>query len=177
MIQTTSQVRERPILFSSEMVRAILDGRKTMTRRIILPSPRRAPFQIRRYDPRVWFEENLQYPRHGNLMSMTWICPYGSPGDRLWVIENDPIDMPRGCRLEVEKVRVERLQSISEEDAKAEGVKPEWMSAEDVDNLGPGYDSYREGFAALWDRIDGKNPDRAWAKNPWVWAVTFRKLG
>lgn len=93
------QVKERPIIFSSEMVRAILEGRKTQTRRVIKPQP-------------VW-----KYPgnyERGHVMSFNrgvWHatvgfgmaceshafenCPYGKPGDRLWVRETwipDPTD-------------------------------------------------------------------------------------
>jgi hypothetical protein len=56
-------VKERPILFSGPMVRAILDGTKTQTRRVLKPRP------------------NPEGPRAG------WPCPYGQPGDRLWVRE------------------------------------------------------------------------------------------
>jgi hypothetical protein len=128
--------RERPILFRGEMVRAILDGRKTMTRRIVKGE---------------WFYDG----ETGEGAS--WeppTCPYGQVGDRLWVRETfsepfpldvehenftgffratDPdrkvkwkpsIFMPRwACRLvlEIADIRVERLNDISEEDAIAEG--------------------------------------------------------
>ncbi|HEX7041287.1 MAG TPA: hypothetical protein VF202_14315, partial [Trueperaceae bacterium] len=75
----------RPILFSGEMVRALLEGRKTQTRRIVRPQP----------------ESHLAIPRHlgggewqwcayreqlGDVVP-TWRCPYGQPGDLLWVRE------------------------------------------------------------------------------------------
>jgi uncharacterized protein YhfF len=74
--------------------------------------------------------------------------------------------------LEITNVRVERLNEISEEDAKAEGVPPIWL--EDDDNLIPPHDSYREGFAELWDKINGKK--HPWSSNPWVFVIEFRRL-
>ena len=101
----TTAVRERPILFSSEMVRAILEGRKTQTRRVMKPQPTGRPVildvpqEIARLagtEPRrdpdgvpvwaVWMtdekDERGQYIEHGVR------CPYGQPGDRLWVRES-----------------------------------------------------------------------------------------
>ena len=64
---------ERPILFSGAMVRAILDGRKTMTRRV-------AKIGARRQEP--------QHLKGGSFIDGQWVpCPYGQPGDRLWVKE------------------------------------------------------------------------------------------
>lgn len=94
---TTSAERERPILFSGEMVRAILAGRKVQTRRPIVPQPEpRAPRRMlvpedgaRTGQPGVWlFDERWEdeYGRHGVLIEPRR-CPYGAVGDRLWVRE------------------------------------------------------------------------------------------
>ena len=222
---------ERPILFNGPMVRALLDGRKTQTRRIIKPQPSDyrpstvAPQRLRGQLPKhdqpyfdaynggphwCWWDE---YNRQG----ADWIkCPYGVPGDSLWVREtwalherftdvgrvvyaatanrswteahrDVPIDaigdrparpfqqgfkpsihMPRwACRLtlEITDVRAERLQDISEADAEAEGVQDPSL----VPILGAFWSS-RDGYARLWEHINGKG---SWAANPWVWAVTF----
>ncbi len=172
-------MKEKPILFSAPMVRAILDGRKRQTRRIMNPQPREGPVS-------AWSR-----------------CPYGVEGDRLWVkeaIEVMPIAfgsvvrsqfsadgtltkadawpwklrklpgmfMPKGlCRLRlaITGVRIERLQAITEEDAAAEGVDPMVVLPGDVV-------SHVSGFAMLWDAI---NHDRApWDSNPWVWVVSFK---
>lgn len=81
---TETTVKERPILFSSEMVRAILDGRKTQTRRIVKPQPE---FGINpcHYSKTGWAEtdESLK----GCLCWKTVKCPYGFPGERIWVRE------------------------------------------------------------------------------------------
>jgi hypothetical protein len=87
-MHTMTEVRERPIPFSGEMVRAILDGRKSMTRRVVKPQPE-------------WIEQTAPgvapYWRHSDHTGScpfdpadrdTWpVCPYGQPGDRLWVRE------------------------------------------------------------------------------------------
>lgn len=79
---------ERPILFSAPMVRAILEGTKTQTRRVVKPQPE--------WDGK-WFKWDGHRPGSpygacsGNTlnasMMMGWSCPYGQPGDRLWVRE------------------------------------------------------------------------------------------
>jgi len=73
-------MKERPILFSSEMVRAILDGRKTQTRRVIKPQP-----EIQEY----MNKPSLHWSQCGgrSLTEIASYCPYGQPGDRLWVRE------------------------------------------------------------------------------------------
>lgn len=162
-------MKERPILFSGPMVRAILDGRKTQTRRVVKP-------------------------RQGMLDDWTGLpCPYGKPGDRLWVRETcyfeqphgeviyradpgsekalDPeftglrwrpsIHMPRWASritLEIVNVRVERLQDIRVDDARAEGVTAKWPV---------------HGFRNLWQSINGFG---SWDANPWVWVVEFRNM-
>ena len=88
------------------------------------------------------------------------------------------IHMPRWAsriELEVTKVRAERLQAITEQDAKAEGVEPmvtvrkvyPSKHAAEIETT-----SYRDGFRRLWDEINGERA--AWALNPWVWVVDFK---
>ncbi len=74
-------MKERPILFSSQMVRAILDGRKTQTRRLLKKQPLDIlPMKI----PDAWVTLRTREPEpHGDLIK----CRYGIPGDRLWVRE------------------------------------------------------------------------------------------
>lgn len=80
-------MKEYPIIFNSEMVKAILDGRKTQTRRVIKP-------QIEQwkdcYAYQVKKDNNVGYPlvmRFNDLEEMNKYCPYGKVGDRLWVRE------------------------------------------------------------------------------------------
>ena len=177
----------RPILFSTPMVQAILDGRKTQTRRVIKPQP----LDVVTYaDQRVWYPEVIK-------------CPY-EVGDVLWVRETftnseeypfifykadaddvsikwkPSIFMPKSaCRLflQVKSVRVERLQDITEEDAIAEGIeriKKDGMLS---------FRSYAVkhdacvypyvSFQTLWHKINGPT---SWVKNPWVWVIEFEKI-
>lgn len=143
-----AETKEKPILFSGAMVRAILEGRKTQTRRVVTPSP-----DVARHW-KEWTPERIDQ----------WIrmCPYGKPGDRLWVRETfarcacdvcrkiwpaktphgilgyqatyggpsamvfkPSIHMPRWASrltLEITEVRVQRVQKISEADSLAEGI-------------------------------------------------------
>lgn len=90
------------------------------------------------------------------------------------------IHMPRwACRitLEITDVRVQQLQEISEEDAQAEGV--EWYGVADLRpngelREGPSI-AYRAGFHDLWDSINSKR-GLGWNTNPWVWALTFKRI-
>lgn len=176
-------MNERPIIFSDAMVRAILAGSKTQTRRA------------------VRIGRGVSILGDGNLAQRDdHRCPYGEPGDRLWVRETwakpgevgdeieyradnpDPLGarwrpsiyMPKGLsriKLELTGVRVQRLQAISEEDARAEGAP---ALAEGVDDAAAFGLRHTVGFARLWDSI---NLDRApWAANPWVWALTFKRV-
>jgi hypothetical protein len=227
--------KELPILFSGPMVRAILEGRKTQTRRLVKMDPDVAERLKTAGPPEVSHapaEWNSKYgtrarwsllSKFGNPEGMNAWCPYGNPGDRLYVRETwgapvdgcefqggvsyradhvDPrgdgpanpmkwkpsIHMPRWAsriELEVTGVRVERLQDISEADARAEGVDahaPLILPGEDdADREDPREVGYpapgsfaRQNFQKLWDSL---NADRApWASNPWVWVIEFRRI-
>lgn len=113
-----------------------------------------------------------------------------------WV---SPIHMPRWASrltLEITGIRVERVQDVSEADARAEGMLPNWagelsgwnpdehgflpFDADDEGNV-PGCDPYdsftaRDCFARLWDSINGTRPGCSWEANPWVWIVEFRRV-
>ena len=191
---------ERPILMSAPMVRAILDGTKTQTRRVLKPDGK--------------YRLDLVAPADGGPSR----CPYGQPGDMLWLREawrttrevdflpGSQLDgtyrlwyeadaphqlgfgryrharfMPRWASritLEVKDVRVQRLQDISEEDAIAEGLRrvggplgsTMW---EYSDTTGGQFVAPRVAYSMLWDTIHGPG---SWDANPWVWAVTFRKV-
>lgn len=217
---------DRPILFSGPMVRALLDGRKTQTRRIVKPPKflddlgKVEAFHQNASHPEWWslgvarpltargepFPDDPILPR-GHIGSLR--CPFGVVGDRLWVRETvhradpatgwvaaysadgmgTPIDtwcwkrnvlpaihMPRGVArliLTVSGVRVERLQDITEADAKAEGppchmvtnLYPEDCGCFAVD------DEEKFHFARLWDSINGARSP--WSSNPWVWVIEF----
>lgn len=208
-------VRERPILFSGDMVRAILAGTKTQTRRVVTPSRYQRKYVAETWGKRVptIAEWNDMAGQAARMHIST--CPYGVPGDRLWIREtwrisdsapahlpNEPVSchyragpdevaggpwrsgrfMPRWASrvmLELAAVRVQRLQEISEEDALAEGfVRGHATGRVALSpggfHIGPVWPSACAAYEEVWDSINGKRAP--WASNPWVWALTFRRL-
>lgn len=207
-------MKESPILMPGPMVRAILDDRKTMTRRVIKPQPEmemhgeilpdgtggyswepvlppwpKRPYQI---GQRIWVRETWCLGEIVGAGIGAWYVAEGKcPIYREYAESNGiacdkvkwrpSIFMPRWMSritLEITGVRAERLQDISEEDAKAEGVE-----AISIKTLGwrrrelngePPDLSYAAAFATLWDSINGKR--YPWESNPWVWAVEFRRI-
>ena len=196
-------MKERPILFSAPMVRAILAGTKTVTRRIVKPQPR----------------DGFNAAPHPEVQSFERCCKHGQPGDRLWVreawaepttldpgptfyradypdcvpahFENVPsadqikwkpsIHMRRNqsrITLEITDIHVERLQDISGKDILAEGAV---LRAHD-DEFGHNPVSAFDGcvyldLASLWARgWESINGAGSWAENPWVWVISFRKF-
>jgi len=198
--------KERPILFSGAMVNAIREGRKTQTRRVMKPQPEVSP------NGAFWHWPHLGGVAHweaGSSVTRRWQtdtlfdrCPYGQPGDRLWVRETwhtwgpperqileyradclnpqeytwrPSIFMPRQhsrITLEVVSGRVERVQDISRDDVKAEGIAP-YTFARGV-LADPPHDP-RWKFIELWDSINEKR-GYGWAVNPWVWVVEFKAV-
>lgn len=186
---------ERPIIFSAPMVRAILDGSKSQTRRAINPQPTRVSDGLPYGNGPAW--------AHAEPGSALMHSPHGQPGSRLYVRETwaaphaydhlPPRLIPRGARihyaatedrgglrwrpsihmprwagritLEVTGVRVERLQDISEADALAEGVS---AILDEMRRATPRCD-----FQALWQSINGPG---SWDANPWVWIVEFKRI-
>ncbi|MBY0483473.1 hypothetical protein [Nitrosomonas sp.] len=188
--------KERPILFNGEMVRALLDGRKTQTRRVCKGQRELSnnhDFQLDRCPfgksgDRLWVRETWQGPLFDDEIPEDWnsdkyktpeYCYYKASGDSCDFTDADDnfverwspsIHMPRWASrilLEVTNVRVERLQDISEEDAIAEGIISP-MFGSDLDRM-----QYRAGFQNLWESINGKG---SWDLNPWVWCITFEIL-
>lgn len=201
---------ERPILFSSAMVRALLARTKTQTRRVV--KHRHDWYMDERADGAPWpFVRDYV---HGEPDPVEVACPYGASGDTLWVRESfapryfdngapgymadwtevaaayvpkpkwkPSIHMPRALSritLRVISVRVERVQDISEEDARAEGAcelplqegaPGAWWRVPGT-GMGP-HRSARAAFKALWESINGAE---SWDANPWVWCVGFERV-
>lgn len=234
-------MKERPILFSGPMVRAILEDRKTKTRRLpgleeinsypgslvgisARPDILGREFGYQGLCPNDYYiAEKYKRDYRDNPGIYHWFigsqgkntldvipvkCPYGGVGDRLWVRETwatpgnydhikpseltkslwfeiiyraneryplyyhwrPSIFMPRWASrilLEVISVRVERLQDITDDDAKAEGMTAWHDTANGT--------VYRPEFELLWQSINGKTSGHSWNDNPWVWVIEFRK--
>ena len=232
-------------------VRAIREGRKTQTRRIIKPQPR----VVHAIHNDASIETNLLFRKGDQRIH----CPFGQPGDRLFVKETwaqvhpiqvlegrfslkgmagipgpPPVDyrviyradgeyqrihfqdggpkypyrelcvdgckrdhihpeekwngwassafMPRWASritLEIISVRVERLNNITEEDAKAEGVDfgfwhpQQGVFSEPTDEEDEQNSCFRDGFGFLWESIHGPG---SWDANPWVWVIEFKEV-
>jgi hypothetical protein len=153
------------------MVRAILDGRKTQTRRVMKnPPPDERASGSCWFDDEggawVWLKGLPENHAHGIPLGQ---CRYGQPGDTLWVSETDPI-----ITLRITDIRVERLQDILVADAKAEGCENPLIGAE-APAASPGVflADERTSFALLWNKINGPG---AWGENPWVWAIGFERV-
>ncbi|MCF2841950.1 morphogenetic protein [Klebsiella pneumoniae] len=229
-------MKERGMIFNAEMVRALLDGRKTQTRRVIanVGHDNCLPLQKRTKTKDGIYTHVMDAHIYG-------LCPFGKIGDRIWVRETwsdvnldgapavayraddevydlmedkslldedgafnyqDPrvrkyqfaawhsdlisgiegnwrpsIHMPRWASritLEITGVRVERLNSISQEDAQAEGLElTGWRPTySDPDSGGEVMTPY-DNFAELWSSIYG---DESWQANPWVWVIEFKRV-
>ncbi|CVB12849.1 ASCH domain-containing protein [Serratia marcescens] len=207
-------MKERPVIFNSEMVRAILSGRKTQTRRVVSDRHLRLIDVASQVGECYPLESGID---HANSQSYyREHCPFGQVGDRLWVREtwssdfanyypNDrvwyaadnnrcsdievvngvrgiyspesdvhvpfrwrpSIHMPRWASritLEITAVRVERLNDISDGDAIREGCSAADMKSGDC---------VADVFARLWASIYGAEN---WHANPWVWAISFRRV-
>lgn len=183
---------DRPILFSAPMVRALLAGRKSQTRRAIKGVPSRDHYgrDIRcpygALGDRLWVREGFSGPHSLRNVRpglwdvvavpppMIWYWADGEPTNGDWTKPKPAIHMPRWASritLEVTEVRVERLQDLTYEDVKAEGWPGpvEWIS----DDPAVHRDAARDWYSDLWDDLHGP---RAWASNPWVWAVSFQRV-
>lgn len=175
-------MQQRPIIFSTPMVQAILEGRKTMTRRIIKGN---ALDYINTHDDHPYYTNNAAI-----------MCPYGQIGDILWVRETffnhfadiysykadveskyykpkmgwkPAIHMPKdACRLflKITGIKVERLHEITEDDAQKEGAELLVWQGMSRDTI-----SCRNGFISLWLEINGTE---SWNSNPWVWVISFK---
>jgi len=243
-------VTEHAIMFQAPMIRAILAGKKTQTRRIVNWSPREDGLNLAfsGLEPGYYSSDN---PSSGYVLrsrgygacwnDRTWPahCPYGSPGDRMWVRETfstdaltvypcptawyradfsatepdgnhsqdcgysrlsgsrppladcfacamngrrfkwrSPIFMPRRLSritLQITEVRLQRLKEITEDDAQAEGIPVGEMMDVTVNGEAgrAAFFKARDAFAHMWNGIHRAHE---WKTNPWVWALTFRRI-
>lgn len=89
--QSTQEMQARPIIFSGDMVRAVLSGAKTQTRRVMKPQPFRTSTYAPGFGQRWVYRGHISEDYKG-IPAMFGpflpLCPYGVPGDRLWVREN-----------------------------------------------------------------------------------------
>lgn len=211
-------MKESPISFNGDMVRAILDSRKTQTRCVIKDQPR---ITEKRLDELGVWNPDMSLSQHVNQAWQHGFigvdCPFGQVNDRLWVREDyalsvidpdggPPEDDPENydviyridgssmgwtdgkgntipapwrhantmpiwasrILLEITKIRIERLNDITDEDAFAEGIDDEVILS-----MGCTIDAARCAFSMLWESIYGLG---GWEDNPWVWVIEFKRV-
>lgn len=189
------------IPFNDDMVRVILEGRKTQTRRPMKPQP-----ELR--DNRVLWEhrKGVGFSNCGEGSDYSLFlrgCPLGQAGDRLWVREtwgmdtegnlhlrsteceskviggwNPSIHMPRWASritLEITEIRVQRVNDITDEDVLAEGCSKCKRTGADTEDCWMDTSALACGFSQVWDSLYAKK-GLGWTENPWVWALTFRRI-
>ena len=189
----------KPILFNTEMVRAILEGRKTVTRRIVKPQPTYSPRDGFSYKGRA-YGTDLPPTVKGAGYNLRCAAPY-KVGDVLYVRETwnwyraidnkkmfiyradygeehkkgywkPSIHMPKAAArifLKVTNVRVERLQDMTKEDALKEGINPK-LCVNLAHALGK--------FKTLWNYTINKDQKESysWEANPYVWVIEFEVI-
>lgn len=196
----------KPILFNTDMVRAILEDRKTVTRRVIKPQPTaEAPAYCyagsHKQDVGYWHDESghrWKPPYHAGdylYVRETWakldshyfykaaheLLVDGEPLIKVW---KPSIHMPKEAAqtfLRVTNVRVERLQELNGKDIEKEGVKTGITHFKSpFNNFGNKY-RFQEAvkaFFSLWDSTikPADLPLYGWEANPWVWVIGFERI-
>lgn len=197
--------KERPILFNEGMVRAILEGRKTQTRRVVKPQP---DFVTDERWPARFTPQDADLGRLGKVIS----CRYGQPGDRLWVRETTKEDVPGSVSLAI--YDADYAHVMDESGAHAEWWyskpvcpsihMPRWASritleitdirVERLQDIS-GEDSAAEGVTGpigssraygvvtkqfardQFMRLwESINGPDSWHLNPWVWVIEFERI-
>jgi len=195
----------KPIIFSTDMVKAILEGRKTQTRRVIEPAKTSATAKY--FDPKL---NNWPIDQDtGRKLN----CPYGQAGDRLWVRETfcykydaiKAIPIEREVWYKASNPEVIKIDGDGGQEFRKDGYEaspwlpsifmPRWASritleiteirVERLQEITP-LDCLAEGvmddlinwkfdFIKLWDKINAKR-GYGWSVNPWVWVISFKML-
>lgn len=194
-------MKERPILFSASMVRAILAGQKTQTRRIV--KPRVVPIV------EECFRVNGKWCNHTFDYDLVELSPYGSPGDRLWVKETcritttmagykiryraddaelwpdtdgpcyddhrwrPSIHMPRCASRILLEITAVRVERLN--DISEADALAEGVNVHPDHHGKPRTSIYSpvQAYCDLWESINGVG---SWVLNPWVWVIEFRRV-
>lgn len=178
----------KPILFNTEMVRAILDGRKSCTRRVVKPQPTarygaqciKPPYQpgdILYVRETFYEDEDCIFYKADNEKLTGY---RNMRGEDIVVKWHPSIHMPKEAAriwLKVTNVRVERLQDITVDGCHREGINIETSAVTDGETLNRNHDFSLEKFETLWDStVKKSNINRyGWNANPWVWLIEFER--
>lgn len=191
-------MRERPILFSGPMVRAILDGRKTQTRRAVQglqwiadTAPGVEPYWRLPDNPRRPTSAGTPMGPH-----CASLCPYGQPGDRLWVRETWAVNADKYRRICYRadngtaragapefgrwKPAIHMPRTSCRLMLEVTAVRVERLRAINVadcwaEGIEPGAVPAKRQYQRLWDSLNEKR-GFGWKINPWVWVVEFKRI-
>ena len=196
--------RQKPIPFSTEMVRAILEGKKTVTRRIVKPQPKGTPYPMPMsscwphyfgqtesdavFSPPylkgdiLWVRETWSKDADGNFVYRT---NYGATEDDSFPPSmfkwRPSIHMPHDAArifLKVTDLKIERLQGIDFEQCKVEGVWDDYKTASEKYHNILAEKAYPIVFSRIWNEtITEENRKKfGWQANPWVWVIKFERV-
>lgn len=193
---------EHPILFSTEMVKAILDGRKTMTRRVVKTVHKNACGFLVVIDSNGFNKEVYEYDDDESMFDNPIECPYGTVGDRLWVRETySPFRSSPTLELNCH-YKADGDGLLPDEKWKPSIFMPRWASRitleitdikvervqditeDDAQAEGVKFNffasdrvwaTYRSSFISLWDSINTKR-GYSWESNPYVWVISFKVI-
>ena len=191
---TIADTRDCPILFDKEMVRATLSGAKTATRRLF-----KSPLSKAMEPAYAIFKEGGKWIarlENGQCYRYPIICPFGEPGDYLWIKEtftydtsgrkiyrashgdiNDKkwtpsIHMSKTASriwLQITDIKPQRIQTVTEEEAREEGTKAgKILNYSEISQV-----NFREGFFLKWISIYGIE---RFYENQWVWAIKYKMI-
>jgi hypothetical protein len=195
-------MKARPILFNGPMIRALLAGSKTQTRRVVKPQPNSGP------NGEMVCLGGEEWGLLDGILSGDWRCPYGRPGDLLWcretwahvhgitqrpaaIYRSDPMydgckpgDFPWQWRPSIHMPRWASRITLEITDVAVDQVQE--ISGIDARREGvsvpahiphDGADLYwaRREFRSLWDSINAAR-GFGWDANPWVWCLSFRLI-
>ena len=190
-------MKEHPIIFSTDMVKAILEGRKTQTRRVIKPQPEYQDNTNIYWGNKWCFVNDIKD-------SMPQFCPYGQVGNRLviketWATENrynhlKPSEVPRTAKIWyladeqynpflMGKVRSAMFMCYWMSRARPEitevrveklrDIIEEDIKKEGCPSIVCGVGHRLQWFKELWDSLNAKR-GYSWESNPWVWVISFK---
>lgn len=195
-------MNSRPIIFNTDMVQAILRGQKILTRRPVMPQPVIHPDAPKPFGEWTHKGKKIQWgPGAFPTLHFARHCPFGQPGDRLWVRETFFKYWP--IPGSTKPAALYRADGITLCDRDSEGMTQRWtpsihmprelsritleitdVAVENVRDIVddeailegfPPDDSPRKHFRKTWDAIYAKR-GLGWKANPLVWVITFKRI-
>lgn len=181
----------KELKFDLEMYEAISNGEKTQTRRCLDPQPNSDKEGLLGFAGENDFSHHMGdqmghfFAAHifGSCATKMLSCPYAKEGDiiKIWHPNSklteeqklNPLTQKDNIAITIEKIWVEQLQDIDEDEAEQEGVDDMFVEQLDHENI---LTSHLEGFIDYWNKLHGESKvNYSWEDNPWVWVIQFHK--